>query len=61
MFRVVRPDGTVIECEPGSCREFALWSAREHDERLEKIVQRNRTNNVSMSKRAGYTFIEVEP
>lgn len=59
-FRVVRPDGTVIDCEPGSCREFALWNAREHDERLERIVQRNRTNNVSQAKRAGFDFAEVE-
>lgn len=59
MFRVLRPDGTPIDCEPGLFREFALFNAREHDERLARIVQRNRTNNVTQAKRAGYDFEEV--
>lgn len=60
-FRVVKPDGAVINCAPGSCREFALWEAREHDERLARIVQKDRTNNVMQARRAGYGFIEVKP
>lgn len=59
MFRVLRPDGTPIDCELGLFREFALFNAREHDERLARIVQRNRTNNVTQAKRAGYDFEEV--
>ena len=58
-FRVIRPDGTVIDCEPGVNMTDALWNAREFDKRLERLVQRNRTNNVSQAKRAGYDFAEV--
>ncbi len=58
-YRVVRPDGTVIDCEPGVNMTDALWNAREFDKRLERLVQRNRTNNVSQAKRAGYDFAEV--
>ena len=57
---VLRPDGTVIDSEPGINLEFALWQARERDERLARIVQRNRTNNVTLARRAGYGFAEVE-
>lgn len=59
-YRVVRPDGTVIDCEPGVNMTDALWNAREFDERLERLVQRNRTNNVSGAKKAGYSFAEVQ-
>ena len=59
LFAVLRPDGTMIDAEPGINREFALWSAREQDERLARIVQRNRTNNVTLVRRAGYGFEEV--
>ena len=59
LLRVVKPDGTVIPCKPGTFKEDALWLAREHDERLARIVQPNRTNNVSQAKRAGYEFLEV--
>lgn len=30
-YRVVRPDGTVIDCEPGVNMTDALWNAREFD------------------------------
>lgn len=60
LYAVIRPDGTTIPSEPGTCREFALWNAREKDERLARLVQKNRTNNVSGSKRAGYSFVEIE-
>lgn len=59
-FRVVRPDGSVIPCAPGIHREDALWNAREHDERLARIVQPNRTNNVTQAKRAGYDFEDLD-
>lgn len=59
LFAVLRPDGTRIDAEPGINREFALWSAREMDDRLSRIVQRNRTNNVMQARRAGYDFEEV--
>ena len=59
LYAVVRPDGTVIECEPGSCREFSLWNALEHDERLRRIVKRNSTGNVSNARRVGYDFMEI--
>lgn len=59
LYRVVRPDGTRIDAEPGINREVALWNARELDARLERLVQKNRTNNVTCVRRAGYTFLEV--
>lgn len=59
LYAVIRPDGSVIPSDPGTCREFALWNARALDERLARIVQRNRTNNVTMARRAGYGFEEV--
>jgi hypothetical protein len=59
-FQVVRPDGTVIDCEPGIDMTDALWNAREFDERLARLVQKDRTNNISGAKKAGYTFQEVE-
>lgn len=58
-FYVLRPDGTRIDAEPGINREFSLWNAREKDERLARLVQRNRTNNVTSARRAGYSFDEV--
>ena len=59
LYAVLRPDGTRIDAEPRINREFALWSAREQDERLARIVQRNRTNNVTQARRAHYAFVEV--
>lgn len=60
-YYVIRPGELepIPGAEPGINREFALWSARDHDERLARIVQRNRTNNVQQARRAGYTFLEV--
>ena len=59
LYAVIRPDGTRIDHEPGNFLEDALWKAREHDERLGRLVKRNRTSNVSGARRAGYTFSEV--
>ena len=50
----------VIDCEPGIDMTDALWNAREFDERLARLVQKDRTNNISGAKKAGYTFQEVE-
>ena len=59
-YRVIRPDGTVIDWGPGVNMTDALWNAREHDARLARLVQKDRTNNISGAKKAGYTFQEVE-
>jgi hypothetical protein len=61
MLLVVRPDGSVIgQAEPGYNMTDALWNARPFDERLARLVQPNRTNNISGAKRAGYTFQKVD-
>ncbi len=59
LYAVIRPDGTRIESRPGVNMTDALWNARELDERLERIVQPDRTSNISGAKRAGYRFEEV--
>ena len=59
LYAVLRPDGTRIDAEPWINLTDALWNAREHDERLTRLVQRNRTNNISGAKKAGYVFEEV--
>lgn len=61
MFRVVRPDGTVIQHRPEQFMEFALWAAAEVDAEVARRVRRNRLNNVQQLKRAGYSFEEMKP
>ncbi len=62
LYVVIRPGESepILGAPPGVSRVDALWNARDFDERLMRIIQPNRTGNLSGAKRAGYRVVEAD-